>query len=209
MDTKPSGVVFDLGGVLIHWDPRHLYRKLIPDEAEMERFLTEVCSPAWNLEQDRGRSWTEACAVLRERHPGHAELIDAFRSRWPEMLAGPIEGSVDILHELKEAGTRLFGLTNWSHETFPIALELYDFLGWFETIVVSGQERLVKPDARIYRLLIQRSGLDPTALVYIDDNPVNAAAATALGMHGVHFTGPTALRSELISLGLLEAEHER
>jgi 2-haloacid dehalogenase len=204
MDRKPSGVVFDLGGVLIDWDPRHLYRKLIPDQAEMERFLTEVCSPAWNLEQDRGRSWTEACALLRARHPDHGELIDAFRSRWPEMLAGPIEGSLDILRELKDSGTRLFGLTNWSHETFPIAVESYDFLGWFETIVVSGQERLVKPDARIYHLLIERSGLDPTTLIYIDDNPANAAAATALGMHGVHFTSPNALRRELTSLGVLE-----
>jgi 2-haloacid dehalogenase len=204
MDRKPSGVVFDLGGVLIDWDPRHLYRKLIPDQAEMERFLTEVCSPAWNLEQDRGRSWTEACALLRARHPDHGELIDAFRSRWPEMLAGPIEGSLDILRELKDSGTRLFGLTNWSHETFPIAVESYDFLGWFETIVVSGQERLVKPDARIYHLLIERSGLDPTTLIYIDDNPANAAAATALGMHGVHFTSPSALRRELTSLGVLE-----
>lgn len=209
MDTKPSGVVFDLGGVLIDWDPRHLYRKLIPDQAEMERFLTEVCSPAWNLEQDRGRSWAEACALLRARHPAHGALIDAFRSRWPEMLAGPIEGSVDILRELKDARTRLFGLTNWSHETFPIAVELYDFLGWFETIVVSGKEGLVKPDARIYHLLTERSGLDPTTLVYIDDNPANAAAATALGMHGVHFTSPSALRRELTSLGILEAGHER
>ena len=204
MQAQRTGAVFDLGGVLIDWDPRRLYRKLIPDEAERERFLTEICSPQWNLEQDRGRSWAEACALLRAQHPEHSELIDAFHLRWREMLGGPIEDSVEILHELKTGGVRLFGLTNWSRETFPIALELYDFLGWFEAIVVSGQERLVKPDPQLYRLLLERYGLMPSAFVYIDDNATNAAAADELGMHGIHFTTPAALRDELTALGLLE-----
>ncbi len=204
MQAKRTGAVFDLGGVLIDWNPRHLYRKLIPDGAERERFLTEICSPQWNLEQDRGRSWAEACALLRAQHPGHTELIDAFQLRWREMLGGPIEGSVQILRELKARGVRLFGLTNWSHETFPIALEQYDFLGWFEAIVVSGQERLVKPDPRLYHLLFERHALVPSALVYIDDNPRNAAVAGELGMHGIHFTTPAALHDELTALGLLE-----
>jgi 2-haloacid dehalogenase len=203
MQTRRTGAVFDLGGVLIDWDPRHLYRKLISDEAERERFLTEVCSPQWNLEQDRGRSWAEACALLHAQHPGQTELIDAFHLRWREMLGGPIDGSVQILNELKESDVRLFGLTNWSHETFPIAVELYDFLAWFEAIVVSGQERLVKPDPRLFRLLLDRHALDPATLVYIDDNPRNAAVATELGMHGIYFTTPTALRQELTALGLL------
>jgi 2-haloacid dehalogenase len=204
MQAQRTGAVFDLGGVLIDWNPRHLYRKLIPNEAEREQFLAEICSPQWNLEQDRGRSWAEACALLRAQHPEHSELIDAFHLRWREMLGGPIEDSVQVLRELKAGGVRLFGLTNWSHETFPIALELYDFLGWFEAIVVSGQERLVKPDLRLYRLLLERHALEPTTLVYIDDNGKNATAAAELGMHGIHFTTPAALRDELMALGLLE-----
>jgi 2-haloacid dehalogenase len=212
VDTRPSSaittqrttVVFDLGGVLIDWDPRHLYRKLFPgDEAGMERFLAEVCTSEWNLQQDAGRSWAEATALLKAEHPGQAAMIDAFHQRWPEMMAGEMAGTVAILCELKEAGTPLYALTNWSHETFPLARERFEFLSWFDGIVVSGQEKLVKPDPQIYRVLVERHGLRPEEIVYIDDNPRNAAAATALGMHGIHFTGPAALRRELTALGLL------
>ena len=202
--ARRTTVVFDLGGVLIDWDPRHLYRKLFPgDEAGMERFLAEVCTGAWNLRQDAGRSWAEATALLRAEHPDKAALIDAYHRRWPEMLAGPIEGTVAILRELRAAGTPLYALTNWSQETFPVALERFEFLAWFQGIVVSGQERLVKPDPRIYRLLVERHGLRPAEVAYIDDNLRNADAATALGMHGIHFTGPAALRRDLAALGLL------
>ncbi|WP_241671567.1 HAD family hydrolase [Dankookia rubra] len=203
--AQRTTVVFDLGGVLVDWNPRYLYRKLFPDdEAGMERFLAEVCTSEWNLQQDAGRSWAEATAVLKEQHPEQAALIDAFHHRWPEMIAGPIDGTVAILSELRAAGTPLYALTNWSHETFPIALERFEFMSWFRGIVVSGQEKLIKPDPQIYLLLVDRHGLRPDDIVYIDDNARNAAAATALGMHGIHFTGPTALRNELISLGLLQ-----
>ena len=204
MKAARSGVVFDLGGVLIDWNPRHLYRKMLPEEAAVERFLAEVCSPAWNLEQDRGRSWEEAIARLTREHPDKAELIAAYRGRWLEMLGGPIDGTVEILAELRAQEVPLFALTNWSAETYPLALELYDFLGWFEAVVVSGRERMVKPDPAIFRLLCERHGLSPEALVFIDDNPKNAAAAAALGMEGIHFTSPEALRTDLTRLGLLE-----
>jgi len=197
-------VVFDLGGVLIDWNPRHLYRSLFPgDEEGMERFLSEICNEAWNLEQDRGRPFAEATALLRERHPQHAALIDAYHLRWTEMVAGPIAGTVAILEALHRQGTPLFALTNWSHETFPLALERFEFLGRFRGTVVSGVERLVKPDPAIYRLLTQRFGVDPARSVYVDDNPANAAAATALGFHGIRFTDPEALRAELTALRLL------
>jgi 2-haloacid dehalogenase len=197
-------VVFDLGGVLIDWDPRHLYRKLFPgDEAGMERFLAEVCNGEWNARQDAGRPWGEATALLKAEHPDQAHLIDAFHHRWPETMAGPIEGTLAILRELKEAGTPLYALTNWSHETFPFALERFDFMQWFQGTVVSGQEKVMKPDPRIFYILMQRHGLSPEDIVYIDDNPRNAAAASELGMHGVHFTDPAALRRELVGLGLL------
>jgi len=205
MTANRSTVVFDLGGVLIDWNPRHLYRKLIPDETEMEYFLAEVCSPAWNLEQDRGRTWKAATELLCAQHPDKTELISAYRGRWEEMLNGAIAGSVDVLQELKDRGNPLYALTNWSAETFGRALELFDFLAWFEGIVVSGQEKMVKPDPAIYRLLCQRHGLNAADLVYIDDNPKNAAAASELGMHGIHFTEPHALRKQLVALGLLRS----
>ncbi|MDO9708142.1 HAD family hydrolase [Paracraurococcus lichenis] len=197
-------VVFDLGGVLVDWDPRHLYRKLFPgDEAGMERFLAEVCTGAWNLEQDAGRSWTEGTALLKAQHPEMAELIDAYHRRWPEMLAGPIEGTVEVLRDLRDRGVPLYALTNWSQETFPVALERFDFMAWFRGIIVSGAERLVKPDPRIYHLLVDRHGLRPEEIVFIDDKPRNAEAATALGMHGLTFTTPERLRVDLAALGLL------
>jgi 2-haloacid dehalogenase len=197
-------VIFDLGGVLIDWDPRHLYRKLISDETEMERFLTEVCSPAWNLEQARGRPWNEATDLLIRQHPTDAALIEAFRERWPEMLGDPIQGTVDILRELRDRSTPLYALTNWSDATFHHAESLYDFLGWFHGIVVSGREKIVKPDPAIYRVLCKRYALESGALVYIDDNPNNTAAASELGMHGIHFTDPPTLRRELAALGFVD-----
>ena len=197
-------VIFDLGNVLIAWDPRRLYRQLIEDEAQMEWFLREVCNSEWNEHQDAGRSWAEGTALLRARFPEHAELIDAYHLRWKETLVGPIEGSVAILAELKARGVRLLALTNWSQETFPVARQLYPFLQWFEGIVVSGEERLVKPDPRIYRLLLERYAVDPATALYIDDSVRNVVVAETLGMHGWWFRDPTGLRERLVDLGLLE-----
>ena len=197
-------VVFDLGGVLIDWNPRHLYRQLFDDEAAMERFLAEVCHTAWNEEQDRGRTFAEAIEEAAGRFPEERALIEAYHQRWGEMLAGPIEGSVAVLAELKEAGHELHALTNWSVETFPIARERYAFLDWFGSILVSGEERLIKPDPRIFELLLERIGRTAEACVYIDDNPKNAAAAAALGFDAVHFRSPAQLRADLTRLGVLE-----
>lgn len=195
-------VVFDLGGVLIDWDPRHLYRTLFcGNHAAMEQFLSEVCTPAWNLQQDAGRPWAEAVAVLQEQYPECAELIRAYHVRWSEMIAGDIPGTVAILRALHAAGTPLYALTNWSHETFPIAEQRFAFLALFRGIVASGRERLVKPDPAIYHRLVERFGLDPARCVYIDDNPANAAAASGLGMHAIHFMSPDALAGELRALG--------
>ena len=197
-------VIFDLGNVLIGWDPRRLYRQLIDDEAQMEWFLREVCNSEWNEQQDAGRSWAEGTALLRARFPEHAKLIDAYHMRWTETLVGPIEGSVAILAELKARGVRLLALTNWSQETFPIARQFYPFLQWFEGIVVSGEERLVKPDPRIYQRLLERYAVDPATALYIDDSARNVAVAEALGMHGWWFRDSTGLRERLEDLGLLE-----
>ncbi|GLQ89438.1 HAD family hydrolase [Dyella flagellata] len=206
MSRRIDTVVFDLGNVLIGWDPRRLYRQLIEDEAQMEWFLREVCSGEWNEQQDKGRPWVEGTALLRAQFPEYAELIDAYHLRWKETLLGPIEGSVALLAELKARGVRLLALTNWSQETFPIARQLYPFLQWFEGIVVSGEERLLKPDRRIYQRLLQRYAVDPATALYIDDSQGNVAAAEALGLHGWWFREPAGLRVHLVELGLLERE---
>jgi 2-haloacid dehalogenase len=197
-------VVFDLGGVLIDWDPRHLYRKLFAgDEAAMEHFLASVCTPEWNRRQDAGRSFAEGARLLKSQHPERAELIDAYGARFDEMMAGPIAGSVEILSELKDRGSRLFALSNFSSETYPPALTRFGFLHWFEGILISGDVKLTKPDPRIFELLIERFAIDPKRAVFIDDVAANAAAARLFGIHAIHFANPAALRAELVSLGLL------
>jgi len=197
-------VVFDLGGVLIQWNPRHLYRKLFGgDEAAMETFLATVCTVEWNERQDAGRGFADAVAELAPQHPDKVNLIEAFGRRFCEMIPGAIEGTVDILADLKRAGVPRYALTNWSAETFPPQRDRFEFLSWFEGIVVSGQEGVIKPDPQIYRILLERYRISPEEAVYIDDNPGNAAAATALGIHGIHFRSPELLRRELESLGIL------
>jgi 2-haloacid dehalogenase len=197
-----AAVVFDLGGVLIDWDPRHLYRQLIADEGFMEWFLAEVCSPSWNAEQDAGRSWAEAVAEAKARHPTHAALIDAYAERWAEMIAGDIAGTVAVLEELAARGVPLYALTNWSAETFHVARDRFAWLGRFRDILVSGEVGMKKPDPRIFRLLAQRIGLEPAAVAFIDDQPDNVAASRALGFRGIRFTTPDALRctTEVASL---------
>jgi 2-haloacid dehalogenase len=198
-----KAVVFDLGGVLIDWDPRHLYRKLLADEAAVEEFLATVCTLEWNAEQDRGRPFAEGVAELVERHPAHADAITAYHERWPEMLGGAIDGSVELLAELRAGGVPVYALTNWSAETFGIARERYEFLDWFDGVVVSGEERMIKPDPRFFRLLLDRFGLDPETTFYVDDSEPNVAAARRLGFDAVRFTGPRQLRRELSARRLL------
>lgn len=202
MPRQIDAVIFDLGGVLIDWNPRHLYRTLFDDEAAMEAFLSEVCAPSWNLEQDRGRPWAQAIAELSAVHPDKAELIAAYRGRWHEMLNGPIAGTVAILEELDEAGMALFALTNWSAETYPYAEQIYPFLARFRAVVVSGRIGLIKPDAAIYQHAIARFGVAPERTVFIDDSAKNVAGAEAVGLHAIRFTGPDALRRDLAALGL-------
>jgi 2-haloacid dehalogenase len=197
-------VVFDLGGVLIDWDPRHLYRRLFAgDEAAMEHFLATVCTHEWNRSQDAGRSFAEGARLLKAEHPNKAELIDAYGDRFDETIAGPIAGSIQILAELRDRGTPLYGLTNWSAETFPAALERFAFLRWFRGILVSGEIGVIKPDPRIFALLIDRFAVEPQSAVYIDDVEANVAATRSFGIYGIHFTTPANLREELVALGLL------
>jgi len=197
-------VIFDLGGVLLDWNPRHLYRKLFPgDEAAMEHFLGTVCTHEWNRGQDAGRPCAEATQLLRAQHPDKAQLIDAYYARFDEMIAGPIEGSVAILAELRERGTSLYFLSNYSAETFRLAPPRFEFLSWFTGGIVSGEHGVIKPDPAIYSLLIEHFAIDPKRAIFIDDVAVNAEAARPFGIHPIHFRGPDALGAELVELGLL------
>ena len=199
-----TAVVFDLGGVLIDWDPRYLYRKLMAEE-EIEPFLAEIGFREWNHAQDAGGSWDDAVEALAARHPHRRDLIAAFPDRFPETLGGPIDGSVALLDELHRAGTtRLLALTNWSSGTFPHALATFGFLDRFEGIVVSGVEGVAKPDPALFRILLDRYGLVPHETVFIDDAPANVEAAAQLGLVALRFTEPEQLRADLSRLGLLD-----
>lgn len=201
-----EAVVFDLGGVLIDWDPRYLYRSLFDgDEEAMERFLAEVATPTWNAQQDAGRTWCEAIEELVAIHPDRRDLIVAYDERWAEMLGGAIEGTVDVLADLRRTGIRLAALSNWSSEKFPIARERYRFLDWFEAIVISGEVGIAKPDPRIFRHLLERTGFAAASTVFVDDAPANVAAGAALGLTALRFRDPGALRDDLRRLGLAVA----
>ena len=199
----PTAVVFDLGGVLIRWDPRHLYRQLLPED-EIDAFLDEVGFHAWNHEQDAGASWGPAVEEHAALFPHRRELLAAYPARFAESLDGPVEGTVAILEELHAAGTRLVALTNWSAELFPHAEAAFDFLALFEGIVVSGREGVAKPDPAVFDLLLSRYDLDPARTVFVDDSPANVAAAAAAGLRALAFTGPDRLRADLSRLGLLD-----
>ncbi|MBO0737241.1 MAG: HAD family phosphatase [Alphaproteobacteria bacterium] len=201
--TPVRTVLFDLGGVLVDWDPRHLYRRLFTDEAAMERFLATVCTQAWNEEQDAGRPFREGVELLLARYPHHATEIRAYDARWVEMLRGAIEESVAILDELRRRRVPFFGLTNFSAEKFPLARERFGFLDWFEGILVSGEEGLKKPDPRIYHLAIERFGLVPAETLYVDDVEKNISAAALLGLKTHLFLGAAGLRHCLAGCGLL------
>ena len=203
-NAQRSVAIFDLGGVLLDWNPRHLYRKLFAgDEAAMEDFLATVCTTEWNERQDAGRSFAEASRELLPRHADKIELIEAFGQRFGEMIAGAIDGTVDVLAELKQRAVPVYAITNWSAETFPPQRQRFAFLSWFDGIVVSGMEGVIKPHPRIFQILCERHRIAPESAVFIDDVAANAAAASALGIHGIHFRSADQLRRELIAVGML------
>lgn len=200
MDT----VLFDLGKVLLDWSPRYYYERFFRgDERALARFLDEVIAPEWIVAMDAGVPMSDAIAARAARFPADAGLIARWREGWPEMLRGEIAGTVAVLEELAGRGHRLYALTNFSRETWPIARARFGFLDRFADVVVSGEVGLVKPDPRIYRLAIERCRLAPARTVFVDDLPANVEAARAAGLHGLHFTTPERLRTDLGALGLL------
>jgi 2-haloacid dehalogenase len=196
-------VVFDIGNVLLKWDPRILYRKIFSTEAEVNDFLTRVLPPEWNLEQDRGRSWREAEDLQIALFPDYADAIRAFRGRWKETIPGSIEGTVVILEELKKAGVPLYAITNFASDTFREAQKRFPYLAdSFIDIVISGDEKLLKPDPAIYHILLERQKLKAEDCIFIDDSMANVKAAATVGFHALQFASPEQFRSDLRNLGL-------
>lgn len=207
-----DAVVLDVGNVLIHWDPPALYRKILvnadgtPDEDKVAWFLTNVCDPDWNIQQDLGRSIADGNAALIRRHPEWRDAIEAYYGRHLEALTGPIQSTVDCMRALRDAGVPVHGLTNYGRETFAMAKTKFDFLNEFDDVVVSGEEGLVKPDPAIFRVLITRFKLAPDRALFVDDSRANIEAARNLGFHVHHFTDPDALKPCLVGHGLLGSE---
>ena len=199
-----KNIIFDLGGVLIDWNPHYMYKKIIPNDQERNWFIDNICTLDWNEKQDGGRTIKEAVEELVSLHPSYQDHILAYYSRWEEMLNGPITATVDIFKKIKDKNQfKIYALTNWSAETFPRALELFDFLHWFDGRVVSGEEKTRKPYKEIYNIILTRFDLIPKETIFIDDNIRNIKAAEEFGITSIHFTSPESLHRELINLNIL------
>ncbi len=195
---KPlKNIIFDFGGVLVDWNPRYLYDKYFGDEERSEWFLNNICLYSWNLQMDGGKPFAEGVRELQALHPEWKEAIAIYHTRWVEMMGGEVEGTADVLRRLKAAGYKIYGLTNWSAETFPLISDTYTVFGEFDGIVVSGEEHLLKPDAAIYRCLLDRYALIPEESIFIDDNEANVAAAIELGIEAHRFQNAAELERSL------------
>jgi 2-haloacid dehalogenase len=201
--TKIKTIIFDLGGVLIDWNPEYVFKKVIPDPEWRAHFFEHICPYSWNVEQDAGRTFEEATNTKVAEFPEWETEIRAYYGRWEEMLGGVMQPTEDVLKKLIDSKLyKVLALTNWSHESFPIALSRYDFLGWFEGIVVSGDEKTRKPYLPIYQILLERYNVQPTTAVFIDDSFPNIEAARSLGIHGIHFQSAEQLAADLKALGV-------
>ena len=199
-----NSIIFDLGAVLIDWNQRHLYRKIFKTEEEMEWFLANVCTSEWNEEQDAGRSFAEAVKIQSQLFPKYTQEIEAYWARWPEMMKGQIQGTVEIFAEMKELNRyKFYALTNWSAETFPFALQKFEFFKWFDGIVVSGHEKTRKPFPEFYQRLLDRYSVNPSETFFIDDSLRNVEAAGKLGINAFQFISSEGLREELGRSGVL------
>lgn len=197
-------IIFDLGAVLIDWNPDYMYRTIFDNEEQMRHFLTNVTTSDWNEEQDAGRSLQEGTEWLVAKHPDHEEHIRAFYGRWIEMLGDAFEGTVEIFKQLKDSGKyKIYALTNWSAETFPMAQQRFEFLSWFDGIVVSGAEKMRKPAPEFYQILLDRYNVNPQESLFIDDNHRNILAAEKLGINCIHFTSAERLKEELLAINIL------
>lgn len=204
MERKTKAIIFDLGGVLIDWNPRYVYRQIFDSEEKIDWFFENICTHDWNEKQDAGRSLKDATEELVVKYPEYEHAVRAYYGRWEEMLGGPIEATVDILRKLKDEGKyKIYALTNWSAETFPVALDRYDFLKWFDGIVMSGEEKTRKPFADIYHTLLDRFKVNPPEALFIDDSLRNIKGAEEVGIKGIHFQSSQQLATDLKELDIL------
>ena len=197
-------VIFDLGGVLIDWNPRYVYRTIFRTESAIDHFLGRVCTNKWNEKQDEGRLFEEATAMLAKDYPEYKSEINSYYGRWEEMLGEAIHETVALLSDIRNSNKyRLYALTNWSAESFPVALGRFEFLSWFDDILVSGREKLIKPDPAIYDLMVSKFDIKKEGAVFIDDNPANVEGARNTGIDAIHFRSPATLAEELAAFGIL------
>lgn len=192
-----KNIVFDFGGVLVDWNPHHLYDKYFGSREKAEWFLNNICLYSWNLQMDGGKPFAEGVAELQAEYPEWSEAIAIYHTRWIEMMNGEIEGMASVIRRLKAAGYGVYGLTNWSAETFPMIRDTYPVFQEFDGIVVSGEEHLLKPDAAIYKCLLERYDLQAEESLFIDDNADNVAGARNVGMKAIRFTSAVELEREL------------
>ncbi len=198
-----QAIIFDFGGVLLDWDPHNVYRRFFDEPRQIDQFLAEVNFPEWNVQQDKGRPFEEGVTELSARFPQHAHLIRAYHEHWEDSIVGPIPGSVEILRALKAAGYSIYGLSNWSAETFPIAYRKYDFFRLLDGYIISGEVRLVKPDPAIFNLMVEKTGCPAGKCLLIDDSAQNIEVARQLGLQTILFRSAPQLGEELRKLGLL------
>ncbi len=182
-----KNIIFDFGGVLLDWNPRYLYKSYFNNDEEMEHFLADICNGEWNIRQDAGRPFAEAVKELQAKFPEYAEAIQMYDDDWEKMLKCELPESIDLLKELKFMGYGIYGLTNWSAEKIGYAFANYSFFSLFDGIVVSGVEKVVKPDRKIYEILLERYSLKPGECVFIDDNQDNVDMAKMLGINAIRF----------------------
>ena len=200
---KIKNIIFDFGGVLMDWNPRYFFKDYFKDDEKMEYFLENIAQDEWNIEQDRGRTLAEGTEIQVKKFPEWEKEIRAYYDNWTTMLKSDIPQNVGVLRKLKNTDYHLFGLTNWSAETFPYALENYDFFQIFDgKIVVSGTEKLIKPDPKIWYVLLERYNIQAGESVFIDDNPKNIEMAQSLGFETIQVTPETNLEQELAGLGI-------
>jgi len=204
MTSQIKAIIFDFGNVLLEWDPRYVYQRYFPNDLEgMERFLTEVNFAEWNLQQDKGRPFAEGVAILSEKFPHYAQLIQAYHENWTDSIGAAYNGTIEILKKLKQAGYPLYGLSNWSAETFPFAREKYDFFNLFDDFVISGDVGHVKPDPEIFQIILEKIRRPAQQCLFIDDALTNINQAQKMGFATIHFQSPEQLKSSLHTLEIV------
>jgi 2-haloacid dehalogenase len=204
MTSHIKAIIFDFGNVLLEWNPRNVYQRFFPDDPEgMEHFLKEVNFADWNVEQDKGRPFAEGVAILSRQFPHHSHLIQAYHDHWVDSVGGSIAGTVRVLKQLKQAGYSLYGLSNWSAETFPYARRKYDFFDLLDDIVISGEVGYVKPEPEIYQIMLEKIGRPAHECLFIDDSLTNISRAQKMGIETIHFQSPEQLERDLRELKLL------